>query len=204
MQRFHAVFVLVLAASASAHDAQHSSDHAEPAEHTAPAPPSHAAGPPAQVAPPPTARTITVPGRATPPQRVPPDWRGGTHHPQAPTGTPIDRWHRGNPQHDRAHGAGDGGDHHDHRRWNGDMHQDHHRWHGGHWWHGNVGGRGGWWWIVGPEWYWYPAPAYPEPEPDTPPGMEPGYWYWCDDFQDYYPNVRDCPSGWQQEVPDNQ
>jgi hypothetical protein len=67
-------------------------------------------------------------------------------------------------------------------------------WHGGHWWHGTYGGRSGWWWIVGPDWYWYPTAVYPWPDPYTPPEMAGGYWYWCDAYQEYYPYAGACPS----------
>ena len=70
-------------------------------------------------------------------------------------------------------------------------------WHGGHWWHGTYGARPGWWWIVGPDWYWYPGAVYPYPDPYTPPDMAAGYWYWCDAYQQYYPYVGACPSGWR-------
>ncbi|MFI4948069.1 MAG: hypothetical protein ACHQC9_04650 [Alphaproteobacteria bacterium] len=72
------------------------------------------------------------------------------------------------------------------------------RWHGGHWWTGNYGGRFGSWWIVGPDWYWYPSEVAPIPDPYTPPGMAPGYWYWCQTYQQYYPYVGACPVPWQQ------
>jgi hypothetical protein len=36
-------------------------------------------------------------------------------------------------------------------------------WNGGHWFHGNHGGRAGWWWNVGSAWYLYPQPVYPYP-----------------------------------------
>jgi hypothetical protein len=69
--------------------------------------------------------------------------------------------------------------------------------HGGHWWHGTYGGPSGRWWIVGPDWYWYRAAVYPYPDPYTPPEMARGYWYWCDAYQQYYPYVGACPSGWR-------
>lgn len=75
------------------------------------------------------------------------------------------------------------------------------QWRGGHWWHGTHGGRTGAWWIVGPDWYWYPTEVGPMPDPYTPPGMTPGYWYWCDFYQQYYPFVGACPSGWQAVAP---
>jgi hypothetical protein len=72
---------------------------------------------------------------------------------------------------------------------------------GGHWWHGPYGGRVGWWWIVGPDWYWYPAEIYPYPDPFIPAAMASGVWYWCDAYQQYYPYVGACPSGWRAVPP---
>lgn len=87
---------------------------------------------------------------------------------------------------------------HYHHGLRGNIHHfDHRYWHGGHWWHGHYGGRWGWWWIVGPDWYWYSAPVYPYPDPYLPPGATPGYWYYCDFYQQYYPYVGACPSGWR-------
>jgi hypothetical protein len=60
----------------------------------------------------------------------------------------------------------------------------------------DLWGRVGWWWIVGPDWDWYPAAVYPYPDPYTPSDMASGYWYWCDAYQQYYPYVGACPSGW--------
>lgn len=75
------------------------------------------------------------------------------------------------------------------------------RWHAGHWWHGRYEGRLGWWWVVGPDWYWYPTQIAPVPDPYTPPGMAPGYWYWCDPYQQYYPYVGACPVPWRPVTP---
>jgi len=85
-------------------------------------------------------------------------------------------------------------------------------WRGGHWYHGAVGGRFGWWWWVDGLWYWYAGPIYPYPSyvADTyvadedyaappmagPPAAGP-VWYYCRGPQGYYPYVRACPSGWQ-------
>jgi hypothetical protein len=74
-------------------------------------------------------------------------------------------------------------------------------WRGGHWWHGDFRGRRGWWWIVGPVLYWYPAAVAPYPDPFTAPGLAQGWWYWCPDYQQFYPFVADCPSGWQAVPP---
>jgi hypothetical protein len=75
------------------------------------------------------------------------------------------------------------------------------RWRTGHWWRGNYEGRLGAWWIVGPDWYWYPTEVAVIPDPYTPPGMTPGYWYWCDPYQQYYPYVGACPTPWRQVTP---
>jgi hypothetical protein len=105
--------------------------------------------------------------------------------------------HRGGGPSSAGHWAGAEGWHY-HGGWHGDIrHFDHDYWHGGHWWHGDYRGRLGWWWIVGPDWYWYSEPIYPYPDPYLPPGAAPGYWYWCDYYQQYYPFVGACPSGWR-------
>jgi hypothetical protein len=75
------------------------------------------------------------------------------------------------------------------------------QWRGGHWWRGTYGGRFGSWWIVGPDWYRYPVETAPIPDYYTPPDMAPGYWYWCDTYQQYYPFVGACPSGWRAAQP---
>jgi len=74
-------------------------------------------------------------------------------------------------------------------------------WRGGHWWHGTYEGRFGAWWIVGPDWYWYPNEVAAIPDPYTPPGMVPGFWYWCAAYRQYYPYAGACPSGWQPVAP---
>ena|SRR5215469_596900 len=95
-----------------------------------------------------------------------------------------------------------GGDH------GGDMHhfgdRDEHVWRGGQWFHGDHGGRGGWWWIVDGNWYFYPAPVYPYPDPYVPPVVMPApqptpapqYWYYCPNPAGYYPYVPACPTNW--------
>jgi hypothetical protein len=70
-------------------------------------------------------------------------------------------------------------------------------WRSGHWWHGAHGRRLGWWWIAGPAWFWYGAGLYPYAGFYAEPYPAAGYLYWCDFFQNYWPNVADCPSGWQ-------
>jgi hypothetical protein len=74
------------------------------------------------------------------------------------------------------------------------------RWQAGHWWHGTYGGRLGWWWIVGPDWYWYPYEVAAIPSPYTPPGLALGYWYWCPPNNAYYPYVGACPVPWVPEA----
>lgn len=99
------------------------------------------------------------------------------------------------------HWSGDNG-WNSHGGWHGDIrHFDTGRWNGGHWWNGPYGGRLGWWWIVGPDWYWYPQAVYPYPDPYTPPGAAAGFWYFCSAYGRYYPYVGACPSGWQAVVP---
>jgi hypothetical protein len=142
------------------------------------------------------------------PHPPPPDTDGRYHAPHHDGGR--DGQHRvdreGPPHHDGGRGGRDADDWH--RNHGNDNHRDHdphvdrNRWHHGHWWHGRSGGRDGWWWVVGPDWYWYPTPMEPYPDPYTPAGEEPGYWYWCDEYQAYYPDVASCPDGWEKEVPD--
>jgi hypothetical protein len=108
------------------------------------------------------------------------------HRGGAPGGPPAGHWSGNNGGWDR------------HEGWHGDIrHFDHSFWQGGHWWHGPYGGRQGWWWIVGPNWYWYPTAVYPYPDPYLPPGGAPGFWYYCDAYRQYYPYVGACPSGWR-------
>jgi hypothetical protein len=105
-------------------------------------------------------------------------------------------------QHSGGHWGGGAEGWHEHESWHRDIkHFDHGHWRAGHWWHGAYANRDGWWWIVGPDWYWYPTPVYPYPDPFTPPGLAPGYWYYCDSFQTYYPYVGACPSGWTAVTP---
>ena len=97
----------------------------------------------------------------------------------------------------------------DHRWHGGDMRhfedRDEHVWRGGEWFHGDHDGRGGWWWIVGGNWYFYPAPVYPYPDPyippvvmpaPPPPAYAPQYWYYCPNPAGYYPYVPACPTNW--------
>lgn len=96
--------------------------------------------------------------------------------------------------------------------WRGDIHRFHEydfdRWRGGRWFHGPHGGRDGWWWVLGGEWYFYPQPIYPYPDPYVPPAVAmpapapgaapaPQTWYYCANPQGYYPYVSQCPQPWQ-------
>jgi hypothetical protein len=47
----------------------------------------------------------------------------------------------------------------------------------------------------------YAAPAYGPPPAAAAPN--PGYWYYCNDPQGYYPYIRECGGQWQ-TVPANQ
>lgn len=105
-------------------------------------------------------------------------------------------------------------DRHD-QHWHGDIHHfhehDYPHWRGGHWYHGDHGGRLGWWWIAADMWYFYPAPVYPYPNPYVPPAVvieqEPApvvaappqetVWYYCKSSRTYYPYVSACPEGWR-------
>ena len=87
-------------------------------------------------------------------------------------------------------------------RWHGNVGTfDRSRWSNGHWRHERHGGRFGWWWTVGPDWYFFDSPIYPYPDSYFPPGENMGWWYWCEAYQEYYPYVTDCPSGWEPVLP---
>jgi len=61
--------------------------------------------------------------------------------------------------------------------------------------------------------YPYYPPAYPGPvviqqpatevyvQPAPQRSADPGYWYYCQESQGYYPYVRRCPGGWMKVVP---
>lgn len=54
-----------------------------------------------------------------------------------------------------------------------------------------------------------PYYAYPPRERETPPvyierereGRESGYWYYCRHPEGFYPDVKDCPDGWERVAP---
>lgn len=77
-------------------------------------------------------------------------------------------------------------------------------------------------WGPGP--YWYPPPvvySYPpavavvpaqppvyierddaaQPAPPASAPLEAGFWYYCRNPAGYYPNVRECPGGWEKVPP---
>jgi hypothetical protein len=54
--------------------------------------------------------------------------------------------------------------------------------------------------------FWYPgyAPLYAAPAPMSGPNFATdasGYAYFCPDSRRYYPEVRECPTGWLAVVP---
>lgn len=95
----------------------------------------------------------------------------------------------------------------DHRPFHGDIRHFHRYdfdvWRGGHWVHGPHDGRLGWWWVIGTLWFFYPEPIYPYPNPyippivAPPPSAPPQYWYFCEESNNYYPYVQQCPGGWK-------
>ncbi|MGE5270080.1 MAG: hypothetical protein ACM3JG_10470, partial [Thiohalocapsa sp.] len=75
-------------------------------------------------------------------------------------------------------------------------------WRGGQWRHSWHGGRYGWWWAVGPDWYFYDRPIYPYPDFVSaqvfPVAPYPGeVWYYCPNPPGYYPYVPACYAPWQ-------
>lgn len=70
---------------------------------------------------------------------------------------------------------------------------------------------GPFWWpgsgYYDPYYYGYPpvvtVPAQPPVyiEQAQPDALAPGYWYYCDRPDGYYPYVRQCPGGWQRVAP---
>ena len=70
----------------------------------------------------------------------------------------------------------------------------------GAWWHG---------WPGSPATYYGPAvvgvpaspPVYVEQGAEASGAPVAGYWYWCAEPHGYFPDVRDCPVGWQAVMP---
>lgn len=101
-------------------------------------------------------------------------------------------------------------------------HDDLVRWRGGRWNRTCFGGRCGWWWFAGDQWYFYDTPVYPYPlvvstvayvEPVAvaspapvvavaPPPMAvaapPKIWYYCDNPAGYYPTIPTCNTQFRQ------
>mgnify|MGYP003401726217 FL=1 len=101
--------------------------------------------------------------------------------------------------------------------WAGGGHRGH-----GHGGHGHGGGhwRGGISLHLGAPFFWpyynyapvyYPQPVVVAPAPQVvyveqaqqpvAPPVAQQYWYYCASPQGYYPNVQQCPSGWQKVLP---
>jgi hypothetical protein len=90
-------------------------------------------------------------------------------------------------------------------------------WRGGAWRNSCFGGRCGWWWFAGGQWYFYDHPVYPYPlvvsevafvepvalapvatvaplAPVAPPPPQAQVYYYCDNPPGYYPSVPSCPT----------
>ncbi len=95
----------------------------------------------------------------------------------------------------------------------GGRHGGHGHWGGGHWHSGislNIGAPFYWpYYAYAP--VYYPQPVYVAPAPQVvyveqaqapiaPPPVQ-QYWYYCANPQGYYPNVQQCPAGWQKVLP---
>ncbi|MGZ5269794.1 MAG: hypothetical protein ACXWC6_04190 [Ramlibacter sp.] len=83
------------------------------------------------------------------------------------------------------------------------MHGAPHHFHNGHWIHGVRGGQFGWWWVAGGTAYLYAQPVYPYPDAYAPGAVviDPGYRYYCNALQAYFPEVQSCPEPWLLVVP---
>jgi len=60
-------------------------------------------------------------------------------------------------------------------------------------------------WILFPPWgYSHYTPEWSEPvvyiERDSGAARPAEYWYYCPDAQEFHPEVKDCPGGWQELV----
>jgi len=81
---------------------------------------------------------------------------------------------------------------------------------GGVWIGPGWGGWGPWWWGAPAypyyyDYYWAPpvvnqeqSRVYVQPAPQV---EQQSYWYFCPDSRNYYPYVKQCPSGWLKVVP---
>lgn len=66
--------------------------------------------------------------------------------------------------------------------------------------------------VFSPWYYPWPPYYYFPPEPEAPTvyieqssepkesAQQPAYWYYCPESKGYYPDVKECPGGWQQLV----
>jgi hypothetical protein len=91
-------------------------------------------------------------------------------------------------------------------------------WTHGAWRHSWFNGVFGWWWFSNNQWYLYAEPIYPypgyfpgaieQPAYASPDDQEPNseqaaagppaaYYYYCANPSGYYPDLSECPSGWQ-------
>ena len=87
----------------------------------------------------------------------------------------------------------------------------HSSFHGSFWIGPGWGGWAGWgpWWWGAPGYPYYPyysEPAVIQQQPQeymqrAPQQEEQYYWYFCPDSRNYYPYVKQCPSGWLRVVP---
>ena len=48
-----------------------------------------------------------------------------------------------------------------------------------------------------------PQPVYIQRQnpPESVSGIQPGYWHYCREPEGYYPQVQECPDGWEQVAP---
>lgn len=44
-------------------------------------------------------------------------------------------------------------------------------------------------------------PVYIQQAPPVIQQYPPGYWYYCNNPEGYYPYIQQCPNGWQQVEP---
>jgi hypothetical protein len=45
------------------------------------------------------------------------------------------------------------------------------------------------------------APARPQQQQQQQSTLQPGYWYYCDSPQGFYPTVKECPTPWKAVPP---
>ncbi|MBS0317279.1 MAG: hypothetical protein JSR49_09155 [Proteobacteria bacterium] len=97
-------------------------------------------------------------------------------------------------------------------------------WRGGFWRNSCYGGRCGWWWASGGQWYFYDRPVYPypllvsgivvaAPVVVAPPAVMPAqpaplvsrpvlrHWYYCDNPPGYFPAVQSCSVPFREVAP---